>query len=144
MLEDSVLETGKFKLHDIDSPRSVPDFDHAPNARPSSPHVTARAPSRPQSPAAEQPERPTQPVEGQPTTTSKKARNAVRSRRPMIYAIGALLLAAALGGGYVYMDNAAHFQSTDDAFIAARQSSLAPKVSGYIAAVPVNAHQPCP
>jgi membrane fusion protein (multidrug efflux system) len=42
-----------------------------------------------------------------------------------------------LGGGYVYVDQVGHFQSTDDAFIAARQSSLAPKVSGYITAVPV-------
>jgi membrane fusion protein (multidrug efflux system) len=48
-----------------------------------------------------------------------------------------MLLAAVLGGGYVYLDYAERFQSTDDAFIAARQSALAPKVSGYITAVPV-------
>ena len=48
-----------------------------------------------------------------------------------------MLLASALGGGYLYLDYAKHFQSTDDAFIAARQTALAPKVSGYITAVPV-------
>ncbi len=48
-----------------------------------------------------------------------------------------MLLASALGGGYVYLDYAEHFESTDDAFIAARQFALAPKVSGYITAVPV-------
>jgi membrane fusion protein (multidrug efflux system) len=48
-----------------------------------------------------------------------------------------LLLASTLAGGYVYVDDAKHFESTDDAFIAARQSALAPKVSGYITAVPV-------
>jgi membrane fusion protein (multidrug efflux system) len=48
-----------------------------------------------------------------------------------------MLLAAVLVGGYVYLDYAEHFQSTDDAFISARQSALAPKVSGYITAVPV-------
>ena len=48
-----------------------------------------------------------------------------------------MLLAAVLGGGYLYVDDAGRFQSTDDAFIAARQSALAPKVSGYITAVPV-------
>ena len=48
-----------------------------------------------------------------------------------------MLLAAALGGGYVYLDYAKHFQSTDDAFVAARQTALAPKVSGYLTAVPV-------
>src|SRR5258707_200163 len=58
-------------------------------------------------------------------------------RPPVVLAVGAMLLAAVLGGGYVYLDYAEHFQSTDDAFIAARQSALAPKVSGYITAVPV-------
>ena len=62
-------------------------------------------------------------------------------RRPVISAIGAVLFAAVLGAGYVYLDNAEHFQSTDDAFIAARQSSLAPKISGYITAVPVTDNQ---
>ena len=41
-------------------------------------------------------------------------------------------LDSALGGG-----DAKHFQSTDDAYIAARQTALAPKVSGYITTVPV-------
>src|SRR5262249_33304958 len=58
-------------------------------------------------------------------------------RRPVVVAIGTMLLAAAVGGGYLYLDDAGHFQSTDDAFIAARQSALAPKVSGYITTVPV-------
>jgi membrane fusion protein (multidrug efflux system) len=52
-----------------------------------------------------------------------------RSRRPL-----ALSLASVAGGGYVYWDNASHFESTDDAFIAARQFAMAPKVSGYITA----------
>jgi membrane fusion protein (multidrug efflux system) len=58
-------------------------------------------------------------------------------RRPVVSAIGAVLLASAIAGGYLYMDYARHFESTDDAFIAARQSALAPKVSGNITAVPV-------
>ncbi|HZR73525.1 MAG TPA: HlyD family secretion protein [Bradyrhizobium sp.] len=59
----------------------------------------------------------------------------------MFATIGALLLASVVGGGYLYVDQAGHFQSTDDAFIAARQSSIAPKVSGYITAVPVTDNQ---
>ena len=53
------------------------------------------------------------------------------------------LLSAALAGaaGYLYLDHAAHFQSTDDAFFAARQFSVAPKVAGYVAAVPVTDNQ---
>ena len=134
MLEDSALERRELELHEIDSPQSVPDFDSEPNARPSSPQVEARAPVRPKSLP---PERPTQPQEGQPVTISKKPSKGVRRGRPVVFAIGAMLLAAAVGGGYVYLDYDEHFQSTDDAFIAARQSALAPKVAGYITAVPV-------
>jgi membrane fusion protein (multidrug efflux system) len=64
-------------------------------------------------------------------------RNGFLRRRPFVSAIGAVLLASTVTGGYLYMDYADHFESTDDAFIAARQSGLAPKVSGYITAVPV-------
>src|SRR6202021_4072128 len=47
------------------------------------------------------------------------------------------LLASVAGGGYVYWDSTSHFETTDDAFIAARQFAVAPKVAGYITAVPV-------
>jgi len=40
-----------------------------------------------------------------------------------------LILAAA---GYIYWDYADHFEITDDAFVEARQFSIAPKVAGYI------------
>ncbi|HEX4172222.1 MAG TPA: HlyD family secretion protein [Acetobacteraceae bacterium] len=64
-----------------------------------------------------------------------------RSRRPLMLSFAALLLASVAGGGYVYWDDSSHFESTDDAFIAARQFAIAPKVSGYIAAVPVTDNQ---
>ena len=63
------------------------------------------------------------------------------SRRLLALSLGALLLASVAGGGYVTWDNASHFESTDDAFIAARQFAIAPKVSGYITAVPVTDNQ---
>ena len=46
-----------------------------------------------------------------------------------------------MAGGYIYWDYARHFESTDDAFIEARQFAVAPKVSGYIVAVPVTDNQ---
>ena len=53
-----------------------------------------------------------------------------------------MLLVAAVGGGYVYLDYAERFQSTDDAFVAARQFGVAPtNVSGYVTAVPVTDNQ---
>jgi membrane fusion protein, multidrug efflux system len=39
------------------------------------------------------------------------------------------------------LDYTAHFETTDDAFIAARQLSIAPQVSGYVTAVPVTDSQ---
>ena len=55
--------------------------------------------------------------------------------------LGLALLIPAAMAGYLYWDSAGHFQSTDDAFIAARQFAIAPKVSGYITAVPVTDNQ---
>ena len=62
-------------------------------------------------------------------------------RRRLTLSLGALLLASVAAGGYVYWDNASHYESTDDAFIAARQFAVAPKISGYITAVPVTDNQ---
>jgi membrane fusion protein (multidrug efflux system) len=70
-----------------------------------------------------------------------KPREGFLSRHPIAVVIGLILLAAVAVAGYVYWDNARHFESTDDAFIAARQFAVAPKVSGYIAAVPVTDNQ---
>ena len=55
--------------------------------------------------------------------------------------IGLVLFILAAAGGYLYWDYARHFQSTDDAFVAARQFPIAPKVSGYITLVPVTDNQ---
>jgi membrane fusion protein (multidrug efflux system) len=133
MFEDNVLE--RDELGDVESPQSVP-VSHEPNVKSDRQEVTARAPSPHQSPAKE-PASPIPPEAAQPQATGKDRRNGLLHRRPVVSAIGAALLAATIAGGYLYMDDAKHFESTDDAFIAARQSALAPKVSGYITAVPV-------
>jgi membrane fusion protein (multidrug efflux system) len=62
-------------------------------------------------------------------------------RRRIAVVIGGFFSAVAAVGGYVYWDHAAHFESTDDAFIAARQFAVGPKVSGYIIAIPVTDNQ---
>ena len=54
---------------------------------------------------------------------------------------GLVLVALLAAAGTLYWDNAAHYQSTDDAFIAARQFPIAPKVTGYISGVPVTDNQ---
>jgi membrane fusion protein (multidrug efflux system) len=62
-------------------------------------------------------------------------------RHPIAIPTGALAFALVLFAGYLYWDYAAHFESTDDAFVAARQFAVAPKVAGYITAVPVTDNQ---
>jgi len=132
MFESNVLERDEVALARSESPQLVRS---EPDARSDEERASARA--RQKGPAADPVAFPPR-VEGQPASNKPKA---LLPRRPVISAIGALLLASALGAGYVYLDNAEHFQSTDDAFIAARQSSLAPKVAGYITAVPVTDNQ---
>lgn len=82
--------------------------------------------------------------EGKPQTGDQSGngpRGGLLRRRPIAVAIGAILLAAAVTAGYIYWDYAQRFESTDDAFIEARQFAVAPKVSGYITAVPVTDNQ---
>ncbi len=64
-------------------------------------------------------------------------RKGLLRRRPFTFVIGLLLFIATAASGYLYWDYAGHFESTDDAFIAARQFSIEPHVAGYITAVPV-------
>jgi len=124
MSEVNILERRQPALRKVESTQLVPASPH----RPSKQEIEARAPL---------PELPAQAEEKQPEGRGKRRRNGLLHRRPAVLAIGATLLAVAVGGGYLYLDDAQHFESTDDAFIAARQSALAPKVSGYITAVPV-------
>ena len=62
-------------------------------------------------------------------------------RLPLRASLGALLFVMVAGGGFIYWDNAHCFETTDDAFIAARQFAIAPKVAGYITVVPVTDNQ---
>ncbi len=81
-------------------------------------------------------------VQGGPAATGQRDTPRKGGRRRLLaVSLGALLAPLVVGGGYVYWDNASHFESTDDAFIAARQFAVAPKVSGYITAVPVTDNQ---
>ena len=89
---------------------------------------------------ARQPDRPAHAPDGQSGPDGQPRRGLLR-RHPMSAALGLVLLLAAAAGGYVYYDAARRLESTDDAFIAARQFSIAPKVSGYITSVPVTDNQ---
>ncbi len=134
MFEDNVLERDQRTHDDVESPAYEPgaEADHQDTARALSPH---------ESPVAKAPTPSAGPETARPEAAVKKHRSGFLRRRPVVSAIGAVLLASAISGGCLYMDYARHFESTDDAFIAARQFSIAPKVSGYLTDVPVTDNQ---
>ena len=68
---------------------------------------------------------------------SGEPRKGLLRRHPIAFAIGLVLLLAALPVGYLYWNYTSHFEYTEDAYIAARQFAIAPEVSGYLTAVPV-------
>jgi membrane fusion protein (multidrug efflux system) len=138
MFEDNVLERGGGALEDAEALPSAPASLREPATPSWNEQSRAPAEARPSGKPTGSPSLPG--AEQTQATDAPRGRGLLR-RRPVVSAIGALLLAAVLGGGYLYVDQAGHFQSTDDAFIAARQSTLAPKVSGYITAVPVTDNQ---
>jgi membrane fusion protein, multidrug efflux system len=75
-------------------------------------------------------------------STGDDAHKNFRRCHPITVATGgAILLALVFAAGYLYWDYARHFESTDDAFVASRVFAVAPKVAGYIAAVPVTDNQ---
>ncbi|WP_428668557.1 HlyD family secretion protein [Reyranella sp.] len=87
------------------------------------------------------------PLEPRPADAAKpeapepRQRRRLVSRRAILAGIGALALLSAIAAGGLYFDYSRRFVSTDDAFIAARQFAVAPKVPGYITAVPVTDNQ---
>jgi membrane fusion protein, multidrug efflux system len=121
-----------------DSSRKVIGNDR-PTADHSKDFVHARAPTPQEAPGCERrlvavpPKREDQHRE--PDSERKEVAPGGLRRRPLSFVVPLFILAAA--GGYLYWDYAEHFETTDDAFIAARQFAIAPKVPGYITAVPV-------
>ena len=108
--------------------------------------VRARGPAPQDHPADERPVVDSPPLHDdrhpeQDDERADETRAGFRRRHPFVVALGLLVLIPVVAGGYLYWDNARHFESTDDSFIAARQFAIQPKVSGYITAVPVTDNQ---
>ncbi len=111
-------------LDNLPADHSTVEFGAAPSERPR-PHLAPgdAAPS---------------PVVDAPVPEKKS-----RSKRQYILgAVGLAALAAALWFGHDYWTNGRFLVSTDDAYVQADFAILAPKVTGYVAAVPAvaNAH----
>jgi membrane fusion protein, multidrug efflux system len=130
-------------------PAEAPE-DEAPAAeRP------VETPDRPAEPG-EKTERPAKPAEGEPgdqpaskedkpaakdSPPPEKPRKNFLRRHPLMAGAGLIAFLIAGAAAYVYWDHTSHFESTDDAFITARQFAIAPKIAGYVTSVPVTDNQ---
>ena len=87
--------------------------------------------------------RPATALQGEPVQDESrdKPQAGLLRRYPIAAAAAVLVLLLVAAGGYLFWDNARHFESTDDAFIGSRQFAVAPKVAGYLTAVPVTDNQ---
>lgn len=107
------------------------------------------AQTREHGPSAERPQRakqapnappdPTRDADGQPPRPPS-TRERLREHWLLVTA-GAVVLIAALVGGLLYWMVVRHYESTDDAFVAARSFSVASKVGGYVTDIPVTDNQ---
>jgi membrane fusion protein (multidrug efflux system) len=140
MFEDNVLERDEMLREGAESPQLAPSA-HESSAKSDRREIAAPTGSPHEIPAARAPAASVRPETARPPAAGKAHSAGLLRRRPVVSAIGAVLLASAIAGGDLYMDYARHFESTDDAFVAARQFPIAPKASGNITAVPVTDNQ---
>lgn len=121
-------------LVDKDEPRA--DGRTVPARQPS----PAPAPSDERS-IPEQPAKVARPPAAYEQDGGKQARPGLLRRHPRLAVAGLIGVVAMAFAVYLYVDQISHFETTDDAFIAARRFAIAPEVSGYITGVPVTDNQ---
>jgi membrane fusion protein, multidrug efflux system len=121
-----------FREPAAERPVETPETDH-----PAEPAEKTERPAKP----AEKKVKPGQQPAANDEKPSEKPRKGFLRRHPVLAPVGLIALLLAAAAGYLYWDHTSHFESTDDAFIAARQFAIAPKVAGYITAVPVTDNQ---
>jgi membrane fusion protein, multidrug efflux system len=154
-LEEQIQRPGEQSLLELPPPQPslVPSREAFGDVRPSAgagkESVRARAPAPTVPPAGERrivelPQREDQGREDrhpEPDGGGHEPRKGLLRRHRFAVGIALLLLTVAVPSGYLYWDYAGHFETTDDAFIATRQFAIAPKISGYLTAVPVTDNQ---
>jgi membrane fusion protein (multidrug efflux system) len=78
---------------------------------------------------------------GEPRQAQKQSFSDRLRQHWMLAATAACIAAVGLIAGLLYWLDARHYESTDDAFVATRSFSIAPKVSGYVTEVAVTDNQ---
>nr|WP_243914963.1 HlyD family secretion protein [Methylobacterium sp. J-078] len=115
------------------------------DTRPSEPGAAGMQPAARKPDDTDQPHRPEAADEDENQDAGGADEAAAEAKKPNIlrrhpvWALGITLAVVAIAAGaYFYWLTALHpYESTDDAFVDARQFPIAPKVAGYIVAVPV-------
>ena len=79
--------------------------------------------------------------EAKPEAETKEDKRPFWRRRPILTVSLLAATAVAAVAAYLWWDNSSHFETTDDAFVAARQYAVAPKITGYVKSVPVTDNQ---
>jgi membrane fusion protein (multidrug efflux system) len=127
----------------LERPRSDPasDCDPAPNERRRLRSPVPQEPPHADRPGSQPPSEADDEHKPQDRSEGEEARKSWFRRHPTAVAFGLLCLVLAMAAGYLYWDYSRHFETTDDAYIAARQFAIAPEVWGYITAVPVTDNQ---
>lgn len=82
-----------------------------------------------------------EPAAADEAPSKKTPRGGFTGRRMLLGGVGLLAVLGAVSAAGLYFDYSAHFATTDDAFFAARQFAVAPKVPGYLTSVPVTDNQ---
>ncbi|MCM2292907.1 HlyD family secretion protein [Allorhizobium sp. BGMRC 0089] len=101
--------------------------------------VEARADQQEETSKADDGERHGQ--KGSASAEGQKLTGSSGSRRKRRLLIGVSALAVIGVAAYIYWDNSAHYESTDDAFVAARQFAITSRVAGNITSVAVTDNQ---
>lgn len=114
------------------------------------------AQTKPRGSSAEKPPAPEPDSQPRPTDRDRKPEQESRAEpapeqkrsvfgrlraHPFLTAAAVCVLLAAATAGVTYWLNARHYESTDDAFVAARNYSIAPKVGGFVTDVLVTDNQ---
>jgi membrane fusion protein (multidrug efflux system) len=113
--------------------------------------TTERKPSA-DKPSAEEPRQPATRSDQTPATDRAADKPQEQTKRPsslrdrmrehwLLLTVVLCLLVVAVAGGLIYWFSVRDYESTDDAFVAARSFSVAPKVGGYVTQVPVTDNQ---
>jgi len=135
-----LLEASRSEIHGAGGPRTGSSTVSSGTAKEPALLLAPRKEASPNEPTGT-PSNAESRAEGQEAHLPSKAGKTRSAKRTALLAGSVLAVAAAGSAGGLYWDCSSHFESTDDAFIAARQFPIAPRVSGYIVAVPVTDNQ---